>query len=132
MAQIGNGVTLRGLEVSSDYVTVNLDPAITVADEGKALAVDDSGANLFKLAGDDDIIRGYLDKVEVREIEGVTVGSMCTRGWFKFPLAEDDEATYGDSIVGAGDGVVKKAAAADAHSYVVEVAEGYVVARIVA
>lgn len=131
MAQIGK-VTLRGLEVSSDYVTVNLDPAITVNDEGKALAVDASGENLFKLAGDGDIIRGSLYKVEKREIEGVTVGTMCTRGWFKFPLAEGDGATYGDSIVGAGAGLVKKASAADAHSYVAEVEDGFVVARIVA
>lgn len=130
MAQIGNGVTLRGLEVSSDYVTVNLDPAITEADEGKALAVSASGANLFKLAGDGDIIRGFLDKVENREIEGVVVGSMCTRGWFKLPLAEDDAATYGDSIVGAGDGLVKKADAANS-SYVADIEDGYVVARII-
>lgn len=130
MAQIGNGVTLRGLEVSSDYVTVNLDPAITEADEGKALAVSASGANLFKLAGEGDIIRGFLDKVENREIEGVVVGSMCTRGWFKLPLAEDDTATYGDSIVGAGDGLVKKADDANS-SYVVDVEDGYVVARII-
>ncbi len=130
MAQIGNGVTLRGLEVSSDYVTVNLDPAITEADEGKALAVSASGANLFKLAGDDDIIRGFLDKVENREIEGVVVGSMCTRGWFKLPLAEGDAATYGDSIVGAGDGLVKKADDANS-SYVADVGDGYVVARII-
>lgn len=130
MAQIGNGVTLRGLEVSSDYVTVNLDPAITEADEGKALAVSASGANLFELAGDGDIIRGFLDKVENREIEGVVVGSMCTRGWFKLPLAEDDAATYGDSIVGAGEGLVKKADAANS-SYVADVGDGYVVARII-
>lgn len=131
MAQIGNGVTLRGLEVSSDYVTVNLDPAITEADEGKALAVDASGANLFKLAGDGDAIHGYLDKVEVREIEGIVVGTMCTRGWFKFPVAEGDSATYGDSIVGAGAGLVKKASAANS-SYVADVEDGYVIARIVA
>lgn len=134
-SQIGQGVTLLGLEVSSDAVTVNLAPGITEKDEGKALAVDASAPNTMKLAGDGDAIRGYLDKVEIRGAEGV-VGTMYTRGWFKFPLKASDAAAIGDSIVGAGSGEVKKAmadtTAAVNETYIVEKGSDYVVARIVA
>lgn len=134
-SQIGQGVTLLGLEVSSDAVTVNLASGITEKDEGKALAVDASAPNTMKLAGDGDAIRGYLDKVEIREAEGV-VGTVYTRGWFKFPLKASDAAAIGDSIVGAGSGEVKKAMADAAavvnETYIVEKGSDYVVARIVA
>lgn len=133
-SQIGQGVTLLGLEVSSDAVTVNLASDITEKDEGKALAVDASAPNTMKLAGDGDVIRGYLDKVEIREAKGV-VGTVYTRGWFKFPLKENDTADIGDSIVGAGSGEVKKATADTAavnETYIVEKGSNYVVARIVA
>lgn len=134
-SQIGRGVTLLGLEVSSDAVTVNLASGITEKDEGKALAVDTSAPNTMKLAGDEDVIRGYLDKVEIRKVKGV-VGTMYTRGWFKFPLKASDAAAIGDSIVGAGNGEVKKATAnttaAVNETYIVEKGSNYVVARIVA
>lgn len=135
-SQIGQGVTLLGLEVSSDAVTVNLASDITEKDEGKALAVDASAPNTMKLAGDGDAIRGYLDKVEIREAKGV-VGTMYTRGWFKFPLKESDTAAVGDSIVGAGSGKVKKAMKESTtlvvnETYIVEKGNDYVVARIVA
>lgn len=135
-SQIGQGVTLLGLEVSSDAVTVNLASGITEKDEGKALAVDASAPNTMKLAEDGDAIRGYLDKVEIREAEGVVVGTVYTRGWFKFPLKASDAAAIGDSIVGAGSGEVKKAMADAAavvnETYIVEKGSDYVVARIAA
>lgn len=130
MAVIGQGVTLLGLEVSSDAITFNLPATVTEKDEGKALTIDSSAANQMKLAGDGDPIHAWLEKVEVREIEGIVVGTAFTRGWFKFPTA-DKTIALGDSVVGAGEGAVKKAEAYNG-TYVSELGDDYVVARFVA
>ena len=50
--------------------------SIVKADEGKPVTID-SANNRVKIAGDGDIIFGYLRVVEDRDVEGIKVGTIA-------------------------------------------------------
>lgn len=109
MAIIGQGISLRGMTHEKFHYPFYLASGITKADVGKAIALDTSAANTVKLAGDGDKIIGKLVSVEDRGVEGVLVGTVTLRGGFRF--TEVDTPAFaiavGDTVVGAGAGLVK-------------------------
>ena len=139
------GVTsLRGIMHEDFQYGFNLASGIVVADEGKAVTLDSSAANTVKLAGDGDFILGRLEKVELRSVEGVNVGTVALFGGIKFTVnpnatasSPDETPAIGDYITGATNnssvkGYVQKAASGGAANkwLVVETLESaaYVVA----
>lgn len=109
MAIIGQGISLRGMTHEKFHYPFYLAAGITSADVGKAVSIDSSAANTVKLAGDGDAVIGKLVVVEDRGVEGVLVGTVALRGGFRF--TEVGTPTYplavGDSVIGAGSGLVK-------------------------
>jgi hypothetical protein len=100
-------VSLRGFHFEDSNLTVNLASDITVADVGKAVTIDTSDANKFKLAGDGDPIVGRLEVVEDRSVEGQLVGTVAFRFANLLPIAEGETVAVGNTVVGGGDGTVK-------------------------
>jgi hypothetical protein len=114
--------------------TVNLAAGIVAADVGKALAIDATAANTFKLAGDGDVIAGRLEVVENRINEGTLIGTaklFCAGLRMKVKAA--DALAAGDYCIGAGAGEIREFVAGDTTAgkpkkhYVTEVAGGYAV-----
>lgn len=103
-----NQVTLRGFHFEDSIFTVNLAAGITKADEGKALALDPSAPNTMKLAGDGDTIVGRLEVVEDRAVEGKLVGACAFRFANVLPIASGATVNVGDTVIGAGNGEVKR------------------------
>lgn len=126
MATIGAGVSLRGMEHNDFHYPFNLAAGIVAADAGKAVSLDSTAANTVKLAADGDAVLGKLVTVENRSVEGVLVGTVALRGGFKFSTS--GTVAVGDSVQGAGAGVVKKLTTADhSKNFVVEVGTGYAI-----
>lgn len=111
MATIGAGVTLRGYYFEPFLLPVNLASGITKADEGKALTIDTSKANTFKLAGDGDPIHARLEVVENRVQEGVLVGTAAFKFAATLPIKSGQTVNVGDAVQGAGNGEIKALAA---------------------
>lgn len=129
MAIIGQGISLLGMTHEKFHYSFYLAAGVTAADVGKAVSLDDSAPNTVKLAADGDQIIGKLVVREDRTVEGVLVATVALRGGFKFEKASGAAAiSVGDTVVGAGDGEVKAAAAADhSDNMVVEVDGDYVI-----
>jgi len=106
-------VTLRGFHSEDSSLTFNLATGIVDADVGKAMSVDASGPNKAKLAGDGDTIIGRLASVEARSVEGTLVGAVELQFANILPIKAGEVVAVGDTVVGAGNGQVKKAAAAN-------------------
>lgn len=113
--------------------TVNLAAGITGADVGKALTLDTTGPNKYKLAGDGDLIYGRLEIVEVRTNEGTLVGNakLYLMG-VKMPIKAASGVAVGSFVIGAGAGEVKPQVAdattvRPSNLYVVEVSNGFAV-----
>jgi hypothetical protein len=117
-----NIVRLFSIKNEDANRTWNISGAVSKADEGKAVTLDLTQPNTVKLAGDGDPVHGRL---EVYEDRGVcTVQHQFTD---KIPKAAATVVAIGDSVVGAGGGLVKSGAAKDNRQYVCEVAPAYVV-----
>lgn len=102
-------VSMRGFHFEMAHLTVNLAAGITAADIGKAVSQDTAGPNRFKLAADGDVVFGRLEVVEDRVTEGTLVGTVSFQ--FSNLLPKSAAAiTVGQSVVGAGGGLVKGAA----------------------
>lgn len=101
----------RYLEDFQEYFY--LAAGITAADVGKAVELDATGDQKVKLATDGGIIIGRLEVVEDRKQEGILVGTVSLKGFNYFPVATAAMAglTVTETIVGAGNGEVKAAAA---------------------
>jgi hypothetical protein len=96
---------------SADYIAFNLPATVTVADIGKAVSLDTSGANKAKLSVLDDPIIGRLETVEVRSASQV-VGTVSIRGIFKLPIKTGVTVNLGDTVEGSSQsGAVESAAA---------------------
>jgi hypothetical protein len=104
-------VNLAGFPFPDFQLTVALASGITTSDVGKAMAIDTSGANKFKLAGAGDIIVGRLLTVENRVNEGQLVGTIAFKFAEKLPikagLAGANVIVLGSTAVGAGSGEIQ-------------------------
>ena len=100
-------VSLRGFHFEDSLLTVNLASGITAADVGKAVTIDTTAANTFKLAGDGDHVMGRLEVVEDRKVEGQLVGTVAFRFANLLPIKIGETVAVGDTVVGAGNGTVK-------------------------
>ena len=128
MSVIGQGISLRGMVHNDFHYPFYLAAAVVRADVDKAVAIDATGPNKVKLAGDGDQILGKLATLEDRSIEGVKVGTVELRGGWRFKIATGETVTVGQTVVGAGGGEVTAAAAYNAAANtVVEVANGYAI-----
>lgn len=106
------GVTLKGTIPDND-LTFLLNSDIKEEHVGLAVTQDTTAANTVKLAGDGDEILGVLMNVEDRTaIAGVKTGAVKLVGGLEFKKTGATIA-LGDSIIGAGDGLVKKATSAN-------------------
>lgn len=125
-----NIVAMYGWTFDKFNHTVNLglgadSVAISAADEGKAVTVDTSGPNKFKLCGDGDVPLAYLNKYDGLGPFG-QIGTISFKFIEKFWLLANDTAGIGDTVQGSvgGDGHggwVKKASANDpTHNFIVE------------
>lgn len=106
MAVIGKGVTLKGLNQPEWAFTFNLEASITKDDVGKVVAIDPTGDNQVKLAGDGDRIYGRLKTVEIREIEGVNVGTVELKGGIQ--VSTTGVVAVGDTLEGSATAGVAK------------------------
>lgn len=119
-------VTLKGFHQEYFHLTFNLSGLDNEPDGkyvGYAIALDDSAPNTAKLAGDGDVVIGRLASFENRKNEGTVVGAVEFRFSNTLPVADAafEALSIGDTVVGAGDGKVKAAAAADHNTnFVVE------------
>lgn len=105
------GLSKKGRYIEHWQEAFELNSAIVPADVGKAVTLDTAAPKRVKLAGDGDQILGRLEVVEIREQEGLRVGTVSIKGlnWFpvKSGLAGVNAPGIGDTIVGAGNGEVK-------------------------
>lgn len=106
--QIGNGVSLRGLHLEEFAFTFVVTGTVSQSDIGKAVTLDTTQANSVKLAGDGDPILGRLASYEDRKQEGIKVGTVELKGSYQFTCS-GTQPSIGDTLVGAGAGIVKKA-----------------------
>ena len=111
-AYIGSGVTLKGLTHNDFHYTFNISGTVTASDIGKAVTQDADTANTVKLAGDGDEIIGRLEAYEDRTQEGLKLATVSLKGGLEFPVKSGETVAIGDSICGAGSGLVKALAAA--------------------
>lgn len=104
------GVTLKNT-VPSNNLTFILADDITEEHVGLAVMQDTTAANTVKLAEDGAAILGRLENVEDRTAEGIKVGAVKLIGGMAFKKSSAAVAV-GDKLVGAGEGLIKKDAAA--------------------
>lgn len=125
MASFHTKVSLRGFHFEDFHLTGTLAAGITAAHVGRAVSVDATAANKFKLAGDGDTIVGRLATVEDRKVEGQLIGTIAFRFANSIPIKAGDTIAAGDTAIGGGDGTVKKAATADhSKNFVAEIING--------
>lgn len=117
----------HGFPLDDDMFTYNISGVVTQDDIGKAVTLDTTAAKTFKLAGDNDPVHGRLFSYEDRTQQGAgKVGTVMRRFKEKLPAAVGHGIDLGDSVVGAGAGLVKEALAAD-RTLVIEVGSDFVV-----
>lgn len=130
----GQTVKMAGFGYLTDWSnrTVNLAAGITAADVGKAVTIDATAPNTYKLAGDGDVIRGQLQVVESRTNEGTLLGTVkLFLAGVKLPVKSGDTLAAGDYAIGAGSGEIREYVAGDGTAgkpkihYVTEVSGGY-------
>lgn len=103
---------------------------ITTADVGKAATLVMGGADVtVELAGDGDPVLGQIETVEI-ETTGEIIVSVLILGGYRLRCATNANIKAGDTVVGAGAGLVKSGgASADLRFVVTEastIAEGFV------
>ncbi|WP_353645760.1 hypothetical protein [Mesorhizobium sp. WSM2239] len=115
-------VTLRGFHWEVSSLTFNLNAATTKDDIGKAVSLDTAAPNTVKLAADGETIIGRLASFEDRTVEGSKVGAVELQFANTLPIKAASGVAVGSTVVGAGGGEVKPAAAPNhAENYVVEI-----------
>lgn len=115
MALGSNIVSHEGILIEDWSFPFLLPAAAVEADKNKAMAADPTVANGAIEAADGDMIIGQLRSFEDRKQEGVKIGAVMMKGGVKFTKTAAAIAV-GDSIVGAGSGLVKKFVAPGAYS----------------
>jgi len=133
MAEPAQTVKMAGFGYTTDLLnrTVNLAAGIVRADEGKAVTLDASANNQFKLADDGDPIYGQLVIVEDRANEGTLVGNVKLHLMgVRLPIKAASGVARGNFVIGAGAGEIKPQTAdattiRPSNLYVTEVVSGY-------
>lgn len=99
-AVIGQGISWSGMYDEVRQMPCYLAAGIVAADVGKALTIDVSGPNKFKLAGTGDRVYGQLAVVEDRAIEGVLVGTINLGVTWTLPIGSGT-FVVGDTAIGS-------------------------------
>ena len=123
-----NAVVSQYFPLDDFTFTYNLAAGSTIDHVGRAMTLDPSAANQFKPSGDGDAIHGRLFSFEDRRQQGAgLVGAVERKFKAKLPVADGQVVALGDSVVGAGEGFVKAAAADEPQlNTVIEVMTGFV------
>lgn len=111
-------VSLRGLVDETRQITFLLAAGITTDQVGQAVTLDTSGTNQVKLAGDNDIILGRLETVEVRTAEGIIVGTVSLGVAMDFNVNPDATASPDETPNAVGDYIVGATTNASVKGYV--------------
>lgn len=132
MAYNGAGVVSFGFPIDDftfTYLISGLaDEAAVAAAPGKAVTFDVTAANTVKLAGDGDVIHGRVRTAENRSVLGIKTAAIARKFKEKLPAASGHGIVVGDTVVGAGGGLVKKnGGATPTNSRVIEVGTDFVV-----
>ena len=131
MAFNTNQVVLDGFTQPGFAFTMFLKAGHGLTDDeliGRAVTLDTTADATVEVAGDGDAVYGRIFQVEDRSQEGVVTVTVETRFRKRLKKASGTTMARGDTAVGAGDGLVKSAAAADAAKNVVlSVASEYVI-----
>lgn len=96
-------VTHYAMHDEDNHYPWNLSGNLTYANVGAAMAVDTTAPATARLATTGDIIIGRLEQVEVRSVEGVTVGTIAMSGGMILPIdttAGSVAPAIGDSVEG--------------------------------
>jgi len=136
-----SGVVSYGFPQSADPFTFTYlisgladDDAVAAA-PGKAVAQDVTAASTVKLAGNGDAIFGRVYQAENRAVLGIKTASIQRKFKEKLPAATGHGIIVGDSVVGAGGGLVKRSLDGSSdplanNTTVVEVGDDYVVVEL--
>ena len=118
MVYTPNGVVLEGFPLDDTTFTYTL-TGVARTDEaaaalaGKAVTQDTTADGAVKPAGDGDAIFGRVFLAENRQVQGFMTAAVQRRFKERLPADSGHGIARGDSVVGAGDGKVKKATAAN-------------------
>jgi hypothetical protein len=105
-------IVSSGFPIDDVRFTYAISGVVTQADLGKAVTQDKTAPNTMKLAGDGDPIHGRLETYEDRSQQGAgKVGTVARQFKEKLPANAGHTIAVGDSVVGAGAGLVKDAGA---------------------
>lgn len=131
MAYTGTGVVSTGFPIDAFTFTYYLTgvaatDAAAIAAAGKAVSLNPAAASSFRLAADNDPIHGRVYQAENRTDLGVMTAAIQRRFKEALPAAPGHGIVVGNSVVGAGGGLVKVAGAAN-NTLVVEVGTDFVV-----
>jgi aconitase B len=133
MPYTGTGVVSFGFPIDAFtftyYISGLADDAAVAAAVGKAVSQDTTAASTVKLAADNDLIFGRVFQAENRSVLGVKTAAIQRRFKEKLPATAGHGIVVGNSVVGAGGGLVKVAGAAN-DTRVVEVGTDFVVVEL--
>lgn len=126
MAYTPNAIVLEAFSMEDStftrYISGIADGTDPTEIVGRAVAIDTTAAGTVKLAGDGDVVYGRVYQFEDRKQEGVKVVSVERKFVKRLPKTAA-AITVGASVVGAGDGLVKAAAADERANTVIFVDE---------
>lgn len=101
MATIGEGISLRGITHEDFHYPFNLASGMTIADVGKAVALDTTAARTVKIAAATEELLGVLVSFEDRTVEGVKVGTVALKGGFQLTAVTGHAIVVGDYVEGS-------------------------------
>lgn len=119
-------VVSSGFPIDDATFTYLLTAATSVANVGGAVSLDPTAANRVMPAPVDGVIFGRLATYEDRDSLSIKTGAVQRQFKEKMPASAGHGILVGDSVVGNGGGLVKKAVAAN-RTIVVETGTTYVV-----
>ena len=107
-----HNVVSYGFPIDDSVFTYNAATGTSADHVGRAVALDTSATNQVKPAGDGDEIFGRVFQFEDRTQQGIGLVASVQRKFKELlPIADAAVVNVGDSVVGAGDGFIKAAAA---------------------
>jgi hypothetical protein len=141
MPYTASGIVSHGFPQAADPFTFTyLVSGVAATDDaaaalaGKAVSLNTAAANTVKLAADGEAIFGRVFQGENRGVLGVVTASVQRKFKEKLPAASGHGIDVGDSVVGAGGGLVRLAdtgvaaeVTASRNNIVVETGTDYVV-----